>query len=127
MDVGRCGRGKLRILSRPEVVKGRRGRRKPRWVQVPEFLMELLHESVPPDDKGRDTPIHPAAGHGEAGTDRRRGHGTRLQASGHPSLQPHDLRHRRISLWHHEGIPARTIGDRVGQRQSPRLLTLIHT
>ena len=32
-------------------------------------------------------------------------------------LHPHDLRHRRISLWHGQGMPAREIGDRVGQRR----------
>jgi integrase len=41
----------------------------------------------------------------------------RLQGGGHPALPPHDLRHRRISLWHGQGIPARQIGERVGQLQ----------
>ena len=39
------------------------------------------------------------------------------KAAGIPHFHPHDLRHRRISLWHGQGIPAREIGDRVGQRQ----------
>jgi len=30
------------------------------------------------------------------------------------SYSPHDLRHRRITLWHYEGIPAREVQDRVG-------------
>ena len=42
---------------------------------------------------------------------------TACKAAGIPHFHPHDLRHRRISLWHGQGIPARTIGDRVGQRQ----------
>lgn len=37
--------------------------------------------------------------------------------AGIPHYHPHDLRHRRITLWHGQGIPAREIGDRVGQRQ----------
>jgi integrase len=36
---------------------------------------------------------------------------------GIPHDHPHDLRHRRITLWHGQGIPAREIGERVGQRQ----------
>jgi integrase len=38
-------------------------------------------------------------------------------AAGIPHYHPHDLRHRRITLWHGQGIPAREIGERVGQRQ----------
>jgi integrase len=38
-------------------------------------------------------------------------------AAGIPHYHPHDLRHRRITLWHGQGIPARVIGERVGQRQ----------
>ena len=39
------------------------------------------------------------------------------KVAGIPHYHPHDLRHRRITLWHGQGIPAREIGDRVGQRQ----------
>jgi integrase len=42
---------------------------------------------------------------------------TACKAAGIPHFHPHDLRHRRISLRHGQGIPAREIGDRVGQRQ----------
>jgi integrase len=107
-----------RILSRPEVVKGRRGRRKPRWVQVPEFLMELLLASVPPDDRGKDTPLFTwPQGTAKPGQTVAKVMERACKRAGIPHYSPHDLRHRRISLWHHEGIPARTVGDRVGQRQ----------
>ena len=39
------------------------------------------------------------------------------KTAGSPHFHPHDRRHRRLSLWHGQGIPAREIGDRVGQRQ----------
>jgi integrase len=49
-----------------------------------------------------------------------RGHGVRHrttgQASGTPTWSPHDLRHRRISLWHRQGETWALIGVRVGQR-----------
>jgi integrase len=31
-----------------------------------------------------------------------------------PHYSPHDLRHCRITLWHHEGIPARVLAERAG-------------
>jgi integrase len=34
--------------------------------------------------------------------------------SGLPHYTPHDLRHRRISLWHFQGVPARELADRAG-------------
>ena len=36
--------------------------------------------------------------------------------AGVPHFGPHALRHRRISLWHRQGILWAEIGDRVGQR-----------
>ena len=35
---------------------------------------------------------------------------------GVPVFSPHDLRHRRISLWHLAGVPWARIGEHVGQR-----------
>ena len=44
---------------------------------------------------------------------------TACEAAGIPHYHPRDdLRHRRISLWHGQGILACEIGDRVGQRQA---------
>jgi len=107
-----------RILSRPEVVKGRRGSRKPRFVPVPPWLLEILLESCPPDERGETRPLflwphevqHPP----------QRVHKAMVSACATakiPHFHPHDLRHRRISLWHGQGRPAREIGDRVGQKQ----------
>jgi integrase len=31
-----------------------------------------------------------------------------------PNYTPHDLRHRRISLWHQSGVPARELAERAG-------------
>ncbi len=107
-----------RILAAPKIVKGRRGRRKPRWVQIPEWLMKVLLDTCPPGDRVGTRPLfpwlhsvkHPIQAANKTMT-------TACKAAGIPHFHPHDLRHRRISLWHGQGIPARTIGDRVGQRQ----------
>jgi integrase len=107
-----------RILARPEAVKGRRGRRKARWLQIPDWLMDLLLDTCPPDDRTSERPLftwlhgidHPV----QAANKTMR---NACKAAGIPHFHPHDLRHRRISLWHGQGIPAREIGDRAGQRQ----------
>jgi integrase len=107
-----------RILARPEAVKGRRGRRKARWVQIPEWLLELLLDTCPPEDRGAETPLFPWIARmsfpTQAANKLMRG---ACKAAGIPHYHPHDLRHRRISLWHGQGIPAREIGERVGQKQ----------
>ena len=36
------------------------------------------------------------------------------ERKGLPHCTPHQLRHRRISLWHFQGVPAREIADRAG-------------
>ena len=31
-----------------------------------------------------------------------------------PHYHRHDLRHRRITIWHHSGVPARELAERAG-------------
>jgi integrase len=31
-----------------------------------------------------------------------------------PRFSPHDLRHRRATRWHHEGVPTKALAERVG-------------
>jgi integrase len=31
-----------------------------------------------------------------------------------PHYHPHDLRHRRITMWHQSGVPARELAERAG-------------
>lgn len=42
--------------------------------------------------------------------------GRACRDAGVPHFGPHALRHRRISLWHRQGILWAEIGDRVGQQ-----------
>jgi integrase len=42
--------------------------------------------------------------------------GRACRDAGVPSWSPHGLRHRRISLLHHDGVSWAEIGARVGQR-----------
>jgi integrase len=34
--------------------------------------------------------------------------------AGVPHYHPHDLRHRRITVWHQSGVPARELAERAG-------------
>ena len=105
----------LRILSRAETVKGRRGSRQSRWVQIPPWLLELLLDRVPPDDRSGYIFGWPhQVSHPRQRVEKVMA--TACKVAGIPHFHPHDLRHRRISLWHGQGIPWREIGDRVGQR-----------
>jgi integrase len=113
VDVANC-----RVLSRPENVKGRRGRRRPRWVQIPEWLFPILLDACPPDDRSSDGALFTwplDVGHPRMKVEKVMAKA--CVAAGIPHYHPHDLRHRRITLWHGQGIPAREIGERVGQRQ----------
>jgi integrase len=105
-----------RILSRPEEVKGRRGSRKARWVPTPEWLLGLLLERTPYDERSGPLFRWPRRFERPDGAARKTMQRA-CKAAGIPDFSPHDLRHRRISLWHGQGIPARVIGERVGQRQ----------
>src|SRR6266480_876934 len=80
--------------------------------------MDLLLDTCPPEDRLGDRPLFPwlhTVGHPNQAAHKTMK--TACKAAGIPHYHPHDLRHRRISLWHGQGIPAREIGERVGQRQ----------
>ncbi len=40
------------------------------------------------------------------------------RAAGVRHFHPHDLRHRRLSLWHHQGTPARELAARAGHARA---------
>lgn len=85
--------------------KGRRGSRRARFVPVPAWLMAIMARSLPLD--GRVFPGVTAAGLRSALRDL-------CERSALPHCTPHQLRHRRISLWHFNGVPARELADRAG-------------
>jgi integrase len=39
-------------------------------------------------------------------------------ATGIPSHSPHSLRHRRLSLWHAQNVPARELAARAGHSRA---------
>lgn len=108
----RCGdldERSTRWRVRRAVEKGRRGR----WVSLPPDLFAAVLETLPPrEDRGPDRPVFPGLTQERLRTAIARA----CKASGTPTWSPHDLRHRRISLWHRQGETWALIGARVGQR-----------
>jgi integrase len=94
---------------RRAVDKGRRGR----WVSLPPDLFAGVVATLPGrEDRAPDRPVFPGLTQERLRTAIARA----ARASGTPVWSPHDLRHRRISLWHRQGETWALIGSRVGQR-----------
>jgi integrase len=108
----RCGdldEPNTRWRIRRAVEKGRRGR----WVSLPPDLFTAVLATLPPrEDRAPDRPVFPGLTQERLRTAIARA----CKASGTPTWSPHDLRHRRISLWHRQGETWALIGARVGQR-----------
>ena len=108
----RCGdldEPNTRWRIRRAVEKGRRGR----WISLPPDLFAAVVATLPPrEDRNPDRPVFPRLTQERLRTAIARA----CKASGTPTWSPHDLRHRRISLWHRQGETWALIGARVGQR-----------
>ena len=102
-----------RIRSRG--VKGRRGTRRVLWREVPPWLMEVVLSTVPPDDRVPERKLFLGLKEGAMRDSMMRA----CRAAGIPGYSPHDLRHRRGSLWHAKGMPARGSRSGWGTRRRP--------
>jgi integrase len=101
-----------RIRSRG--VKGRRGTRRVLWRQTPPWLLEILLAAVPPDDRTPGRKLFPGLNEGTM----RDAIGRACRSAGVPFYSTHDLRHRRGSLWHASGMPARELAERMGHSKA---------
>ena len=89
---------------------------------MPEQLFTRVCKTVPRED--RDLTGQVFAGFG---TDRFRTAITRAcKAAGAPLFSPHDLRHRRASLWHLSGVPAAEASSWLGHSAQEHLKTYAH-
>jgi integrase len=95
-----------RFRLRAETTK----RRRALWVQVPGWLLTLIEETCPLEDRVENRRVFPGFTVNHSGVVMARA----CRHAGVPAYSPHDLRHRRISLWHGQGVPARELADRVG-------------
>jgi integrase len=81
-----------------------------RWVSPPVDLFAAVVELCPRDDRVPDRPVF-----GGFGAERfRRAIARACTGAGIASFSPHDLRHRRISLLHAQGLSWARIGEAVG-------------
>lgn len=83
----------MRVLFRAGTNKSRRAR----WVDLPDWLIERFD--------ARDGRLFDA---------RTRGAVYQAVKDGGADWHPHDLRHRRASLWHQQGVPAVELARRLG-------------
>jgi integrase len=97
--------------------------RRAKWVPLPAWLMKELAASCPLEDRLPDRRVFQRVD--EDGL--RNAMIRACRQAGIVVYSPHDLRHRRISLWHHQGVPLRVIQERVGHaRASMTLDTYSH-
>ena len=102
-DVDRAG---LRLRLPRSATK----RDKARWVYLPEWVIEAIEETCPPDDRTPDRRVFQGVSEATAYQTMT----SACQTAGVPHYHPHDLRHRRISIWHQSGVPARELAERAG-------------
>lgn len=103
--------------SRFRLSRERTKTRRPRWVQLPAWLMQLVDESCPPDDRAETRLVFPLAD-----SSLRQAMARACRAAGVPVYSPHDLRHRRASLWHGQGLSVAEVKARGGWARGEVLL-----
>jgi integrase len=127
LDASGCRVGELEAARLGDLDESRRAwlvraaiskTRRPRWVELPADVYDVLAERLPPrEDRDPEAPLFA----GVTADRLRTAVGRACRDAGVPRFNVHSLRHRRISLLHRQGVDWATIGDRVGQRS--RLVT----
>ncbi len=85
-----------------------------KWVPVPGWLMDEIAASCPPEDRLADRDVFVKVD--EAGL--RNAMIRACKSAEIAGYSPHSLRHRRITIWHHAGVPMREIQERVGHSRA---------
>jgi integrase len=81
-----------------------------RWVYLPEWLIESIEATCPLEDRTPERKVF--QGITEAAAYQAMLRACKLAKV--PHYHPHDLRHRRITIWHQSGVPARELAERAG-------------
>ena len=102
-DVDEAG---CRFRIRASVAQTRRSR----WAQVPDWLMLAVSETTPPDDRVPERLVFQGISVSAIRHAMRRA----CIVAEIEHYHPHDLRHRRVTLWHGQGVPARELATRAG-------------
>ena len=94
-----------------------------RWVAVPEWVMDEVAATCPPDDRTAERRLFPGATRQVLGNAMRNA----CKAAGLPHWHPHDLRHRYASVKIAEGVPVTDLAAHLGHtRKSMTLDTYSH-
>jgi integrase len=81
-----------------------------RWVYLPAWLMEAIEQTCPLEDRVPERKVFTGITEASA-------YQAMLRACRNarvPHYHSHDLRHRRITVWHQSGVPARELAERAG-------------
>lgn len=85
-----------------------------RWADVPRWLMRQYEQTCAVEDRLADRRLFP----GITTQGLRGAMATACRLGGIPHYHPHDLRHRRASLWHLQGIPDAVLAERMGHERA---------
>jgi integrase len=81
-----------------------------RWIYLPQWLMDALEKTCALEDRVAERKVFQGITEASA-------YQAMLRACKNakvPHYSPHSLRHRRITLWHQSGVPARELAERAG-------------
>ncbi len=93
-----------------------------RWVPVPDVVLEAVVAAVPREDRNlASSPFQ-----GFTADRLRTALAKACKATGTPLFSPHDLRHRRATLWHLGGVPASQAAAWLGHSAQEHLRTYAH-
>ncbi len=94
-----------------------------RWVQLAAWLMEAIEDSCPLEDRVPERLVFQGLNYSSA----RQAMSRACRLAKIPNYTPHDLRHRRLTIWHQAGVPARELAERAGHsKPSMSLDTYTH-
>jgi integrase len=85
-----------------------------RWIYLPEWLMELIDASCPLEDRTPERRVFQGITEASLYQAMNRACSTAKI----PHYSPHDLRHRRITVWHQSGVVARELAERAGHARA---------
>lgn len=118
LEWGDVDRAELRLRIKNGKTKAAR-----RWIPIPEWLMEEIEATCPPDDRTVLRRVFPGAGRQMIGNAMRNA----CKTAGIANYSPHDLRHRYISVKIREGVPVTQVATHFGHsRKSLTLDTYSH-
>jgi integrase len=83
-------------------------------VQVPAWLMETIAATCPLEDRTAERRVSPRFSVDGA----EKAMASAFKLAEIPRFSPHDLRDRRLSLWHGHGVPAKELAERAGHARA---------